>query len=207
MKEVLDDALRDAPSVERVVVWRRAGAACPMTAGRDVWWDEVVAERAGGARAGGGRERGAVPPRVHVGHDGPSEGSAARPGRLPPLDRARDRVPGRSPRRRSRPLLDGHGLDHGPVDRRRRDGLRRHGRLHGRRARPAARPRLEARRGGARHDARRLADARPGARSRTASPTPTSRRSERWSRRASRGTAARTTGSTSTSAARAESRS
>ena len=42
MKEVLDEALADAPSVEHVVVWRRAGGECPMTAGRDQWWDELV---------------------------------------------------------------------------------------------------------------------------------------------------------------------
>ena len=47
MKDVLDDALRDAPSVERVVVWRRAGAACTMTPGRDVWWDEAVRDQPG----------------------------------------------------------------------------------------------------------------------------------------------------------------
>jgi acetyl-CoA synthetase len=43
MKEVLDDALAGAPSVERVVVWRRAEGECPMTARRDVWWEEAVA--------------------------------------------------------------------------------------------------------------------------------------------------------------------
>jgi acetyl-CoA synthetase len=47
MKEVLDEALADAPSVEHVVVWRRAGVDCPMTAGRDLWWDELVADRPG----------------------------------------------------------------------------------------------------------------------------------------------------------------
>ena len=47
MKEALDDALTDAPSVEHVVVWRRAGVDCPMTSGRDVWWDEVVADQPG----------------------------------------------------------------------------------------------------------------------------------------------------------------
>jgi acetyl-CoA synthetase len=47
MKEVLDDALADAPTVEAVIVWRRAGAECPMTPGRDVWWDDVVAGRPG----------------------------------------------------------------------------------------------------------------------------------------------------------------
>ena len=47
MKEVLDDALADAPSVEHVVVWRRASGDCPMTAGRDVWWDDAVADSGG----------------------------------------------------------------------------------------------------------------------------------------------------------------
>jgi acetyl-CoA synthetase len=43
MKEVLDDALADAPTVEHVVVWRRAGGSCPMTEGRDAWWEDLVA--------------------------------------------------------------------------------------------------------------------------------------------------------------------
>ncbi len=47
MKQVLDEALRDAPSVERVVVWRRAGAECRMSADRDLWWDEAVRDQPG----------------------------------------------------------------------------------------------------------------------------------------------------------------
>ena len=47
MKEVLDEALAHAPSAEHVVVWRRAGVDCPMTSGRDVWWDEIVADEPG----------------------------------------------------------------------------------------------------------------------------------------------------------------
>jgi acetyl-CoA synthetase len=47
MKAVLDEALPEAPSVETVVVWRRAGGDCPMTRGRDVWWEDVVADRPG----------------------------------------------------------------------------------------------------------------------------------------------------------------
>jgi acetyl-CoA synthetase len=47
MKEVLDEALADAPSVERVLVWRRAGVDCPMTPGRDSWWEDVVDGRPG----------------------------------------------------------------------------------------------------------------------------------------------------------------
>ena len=47
MKQVLDDALQDAPSVERVVVWQRAQIECPMDATRDTWWEEAVAGRPG----------------------------------------------------------------------------------------------------------------------------------------------------------------
>ena len=43
MKEIADEAVAAAPSVESVVVWRRLGADVPMTAGRDHWWDELVA--------------------------------------------------------------------------------------------------------------------------------------------------------------------
>ena len=134
MKEVLDDALADAPSVEHVVVWRRAGARLPDDCGSR----RLVGRRRGGlrwiARAGRGRQRSALPPRLHVGNDGKAEGCAPRPGRLPGLDRARDRLPGRSARGRPRPLLHRHGLDHGSVDGDRRHGVRRDGRLHGGRA-------------------------------------------------------------------------
>ncbi len=47
MKEVLDEALADASSVEHVVVWRRADGECPMAPGRDVWWDEIVEAQPG----------------------------------------------------------------------------------------------------------------------------------------------------------------
>jgi acetyl-CoA synthetase len=47
MKEVLDEALVDAPRVEHVLVWRRAGAECPMTDGRDSWWEDAIAEQPG----------------------------------------------------------------------------------------------------------------------------------------------------------------
>jgi acetyl-CoA synthetase len=47
MKEALDDALVEAPTVEHVIVWRRAGGDCSMVPGRDVWWDAIVADEAG----------------------------------------------------------------------------------------------------------------------------------------------------------------
>ena len=47
MKALVDEALRESPSVEHVVVWRRLGGEVPMEPGRDVWWDEAVASSPG----------------------------------------------------------------------------------------------------------------------------------------------------------------
>jgi acetyl-CoA synthetase len=47
MKTLVDEALRESPSVEHVVVWRRLGNDAPMAAGRDVFWDEAVADSPG----------------------------------------------------------------------------------------------------------------------------------------------------------------
>ncbi len=45
LKPAVDDALRETPTIEKVLVVRRLGdqaTQCPMQAGRDVWWDEIV---------------------------------------------------------------------------------------------------------------------------------------------------------------------
>ncbi len=47
MKEVVDDALAEAPSVEHVVVWRRLGRDPPMQEGRDLFWEDAVAGASG----------------------------------------------------------------------------------------------------------------------------------------------------------------
>ena len=47
MKDVLDEALVDAPTVQRVVVWQRTGAPVVMASGRDVWWEDAVADKPG----------------------------------------------------------------------------------------------------------------------------------------------------------------
>jgi acetyl-CoA synthetase len=47
MKDVLDEALTDAPSVEHVLVWRRTGVDCRMQEGRDLWWEDAVADQPG----------------------------------------------------------------------------------------------------------------------------------------------------------------
>jgi acetyl-CoA synthetase len=43
MKEIADEALRDAPSVEHVVVWRRLESEIPLSLGRDHDWAELTA--------------------------------------------------------------------------------------------------------------------------------------------------------------------
>ncbi|MHB8946748.1 MAG: acetate--CoA ligase, partial [Bacillota bacterium] len=47
LKANSDEALKETPSIEKVVVVNRVGrsgrAPVPMTAGRDVWWDDIIA--------------------------------------------------------------------------------------------------------------------------------------------------------------------
>jgi acetyl-CoA synthetase len=47
MKAIADEAAREAPSLDAVIVWRRLGSDAPMQAGRDLTWDEAVAESPG----------------------------------------------------------------------------------------------------------------------------------------------------------------
>jgi acetyl-CoA synthetase len=42
LKANSDDALKQSPSVKKMIVLRRTGTDVPMREGRDVWWDEVV---------------------------------------------------------------------------------------------------------------------------------------------------------------------
>ena len=44
MKPVVDDAIAELPRVETVVVWDRLKTSPAMTAGRDHWWHEFVAD-------------------------------------------------------------------------------------------------------------------------------------------------------------------
>jgi acetyl-CoA synthetase len=45
MKETADEAVAQVPSVERVLVFPRLGRDVPWTAGRDVWWDDVLRDQ------------------------------------------------------------------------------------------------------------------------------------------------------------------
>jgi acetyl-CoA synthetase len=48
MKEIVDEAAREAPALEHVLVWRRLGRGdVPMRVGRDLFWDDAVADSPG----------------------------------------------------------------------------------------------------------------------------------------------------------------
>jgi acetyl-CoA synthetase len=46
LKQNADEAVKDCPTIKRVVVLKRVGNDIPMTAGRDVWWHDVVPQAA-----------------------------------------------------------------------------------------------------------------------------------------------------------------
>jgi acetyl-CoA synthetase len=47
LKGIVDEAVRDSPTVENVVILRKTPAEIPMTAGRDITWDEFLARGKG----------------------------------------------------------------------------------------------------------------------------------------------------------------
>jgi acetyl-CoA synthetase len=42
MKTNADEAAKECPSIEHIIVVKRTGNAVPMTGGRDLWWDDAV---------------------------------------------------------------------------------------------------------------------------------------------------------------------
>src|SRR3989441_1484516 len=46
LKTVVDDAVKESPTVKHVVVFRRTGHVVPMTEGRDYWWHDLMAKAA-----------------------------------------------------------------------------------------------------------------------------------------------------------------
>jgi acetyl-CoA synthetase len=46
LKQNADEAVKDCPTIKKVVVLKRVGNDVPMTAGRDVWWHDVVPQAA-----------------------------------------------------------------------------------------------------------------------------------------------------------------
>jgi acetyl-CoA synthetase len=43
LKVIADEALKTCPSIGKVIVYQRNEATCEMTAGRDLWWHDVMA--------------------------------------------------------------------------------------------------------------------------------------------------------------------
>ena len=43
LKQIADAALAETPTIEKVVVVKRSDAECPMTDGRDLWYEELMA--------------------------------------------------------------------------------------------------------------------------------------------------------------------
>jgi acetyl-CoA synthetase len=46
LKAIADEALKTCPSIEKVIVYKRNDTPCEMTAGRDLWWHDVMATAA-----------------------------------------------------------------------------------------------------------------------------------------------------------------
>jgi acetyl-CoA synthetase len=44
LKQTADDALRDSPTVQRCVVYRRTGGEIPFSDTRDVWWHDIATD-------------------------------------------------------------------------------------------------------------------------------------------------------------------
>ncbi|HTH64816.1 MAG TPA: acetate--CoA ligase [Gemmatimonadales bacterium] len=44
LKQNADEALTGTPTIQKAVVLKRTGQAVPMTAGRDLWWDDLMAQ-------------------------------------------------------------------------------------------------------------------------------------------------------------------
>jgi len=45
LKKQTDEALKEAPSVEHCIVYKRTGNEIPWTEGRDLWWHEIVKDQ------------------------------------------------------------------------------------------------------------------------------------------------------------------
>ena len=44
LKDIADNALRNTPTIEKVIVFKRNDTPCQMTAGRDLWYHELMAK-------------------------------------------------------------------------------------------------------------------------------------------------------------------
>ncbi len=135
LKPVVDEALAmgGCEAIKNVVVYKRSGSPVPMTAGRDLWWDDVVKGQSETCEPDQRQRRASALHPLHLGLDRQAQRHPAFHRRLPPVGDAHDEVG-------VRPQAAGRLLVHG----RRRLGHR--AQLH--RLRPAgasARPRSSSR--------------------------------------------------------------
>ena len=77
MKANADNAVKNTPSIEKIIVVQRTGAPVQMTSGRDVWWHEALSEAdsictAEPMDSEEERERGALPREVPEGVSRPA---------------------------------------------------------------------------------------------------------------------------------------
>ena len=83
LKPAVDAALVDCPDVRNVLVVSRTGQETAMVEGRDLWWDDFVAQAVDRAHARGLRRRAPAVRDVHVRQHGQAEGHPAHDRRLP----------------------------------------------------------------------------------------------------------------------------
>jgi hypothetical protein len=112
LKDIADKALQSTPTIEKVVVFQRNDTPCNMTAGRDVWYHDVMAQ-ARRLRAGGDECGGFSVHALHERFDGKTEGRGSQHCGLSAPRGAHDEICFRSPCRRCLFLHGGHRLGHG----------------------------------------------------------------------------------------------
>ena len=74
LKAQVDEALKDSPTVQHVVVLKRTGQAIPMTEGRDVWWHDLVPKQSSDCAPEKTRQRTSAFHPLHLGHDRQAQG-------------------------------------------------------------------------------------------------------------------------------------
>ncbi len=83
LKHDADYALREAPSIEHVIVVRRGNFPLRMKEGRDHWYEDLVAEASGRLPRRGDGRRGPPLHPLHLRHHGQAQGRRAHHRRLP----------------------------------------------------------------------------------------------------------------------------
>ena len=73
LKAQVDEALKDSPTVKRVVVLKRTGQDIPMMDGRDHWWHALVPKQSPNCVPEKTRQRTSALYSLHLRHDGKAQ--------------------------------------------------------------------------------------------------------------------------------------